>query len=412
MERKPSIAKLVKIKIMAKMISLDKKPMVNISIIGDEGSGKTKLRYAIAKYFWPKSKEPYSTKPVPPSLRECGSSDPSKRFEYETERRHYSQLNFLGDPFSYLQGLALGTAQIDGVILLVTASEGVMPQTKLCVMLARQMSVPGLVVFINKTDLIEDAGDLGLIEIEIRALLDQYGFDRERTPIVKGSALQAINGEAEEMEAIVTLMEAADQYIPTPVRTAEKPFLMPIEDVFSITDRGTVITGKLEKGCINTGDPVEIIGMRKEGEKPLISVIKGVDMFRKTLDRAEAGDNAGLILQGIDKDTIHRGMVICDPGSVNQAKAFSAEVFLSEIHQGAHTTSDFNGYKLYFRLRTASVTGQITLAKEIDVVLPGGKFHMEVTLDKAIAMEIGLPFCITTEKGPSIGAGRIIQILE
>ena len=396
---------------MAKMISLDKKPTVNISVIGDEGSGIRKLRYAMAKYFSPKLKDPDSAKPIPPEERECGSSiDPSTKFEYETERRNYLQASF-SDPVTYLRGLVSGAAQIDAAILLVAASEGVMPQTKWCVMRARQLRVPKLVVFINKTDLIEGAEDLGLIQIEIRALLDQYHFDGKQTPIIKGSALKAVDGEAKGMEAIISLMDAVDQYIPTPAKVTEEPFLMPIEDVFSITG-STWITGRVEKGCANTGDPVEVIGMIKEGEKPLTSVVTGIEMFRKMQNSAEAGDNAGFILQGIDHDAIHRGMVIGAPGSVNQAKVFSGEVFMLGINEGAPKTSYFSGYTLHFRLRTASVIGQITLAKEVDVLLPEDTVHLEVTLEKAIAMEIGLPFYITTDKGRSIGAGRITQILE
>lgn len=396
---------------MAKMISRDKKPTVNIIISGDERSGIRKLRYAMAKYFSPKLKDPDSVKPIPPEEVECGSSiDPSTKFEYETERRNYSQASF-SDPVTYLSGLVSGAAQIDGAILLVAASEGVMPQTKWCVMRARQLRVPRLVVFINKTDLIENAEDLGLIEIEIRTLLDQYHFDGKQTPIIKGSALKAINGEAEGMEAIITLMDTVDQYIPTPAKATEKPFLMPIEDVFSVTGRGTVATGRIERGVINSGDPVEIVGMQKEGEKPLTAVITGVEMFRKILTRGEAGDNAGIILQGIDKDAIHRGMVIGDPGSVNQGKVFSGEVFMLGINEGAPKTSYCSGYNLHFLLRTASVIGQITLPKENDVLLPGDTVHMEVTLEKAIAIEIGLPFTIR-EKGRLIGAGRITQILE
>lgn len=396
---------------MAKMISRNKKPTVNIIITGDQHSGIRKLRYAMAKYFSPKLTDPDSAKPIPPEERECGSSiDPSTKFEYETERRNYLQASF-SDPVTYLSGLVSGAAQIDGAILLVAASEGVMPETKWCVMRARQLRVPRLVVFINKTDLIEDAEDLRLIQIEIRALLEQYHFDGKQTPIIKGSALKAVNGEAKGREAIITLMDAVDQYIPTPAKVIKEPFLMPIEDAFSITG-STWITGRVEKGCINTGDPVEIIGMMKEGENPLTSVVTGIEMFRKMQNRAEAGDNAGFILQGIDHDAIHRGMVICAPGSVNQGKVISGEVFMLGVNEGAPKTSYFSGYNLHFRFRTASVIGQITLPKEIDVVPPGDTIHMEVTLEKAVAMEIGLPFYITTDRGRSIGAGRITQIFE
>jgi elongation factor Tu len=300
---------------------------------------------------------------------------------------------------------------MDGAILVVAATDGPMPQTREHILLARQVGVPKIVVFMNKVDLVDDAEMLELVEMEVRELLDQYGFDGSNSAIIKGSALKALEGDAGGVQAVMDLMNAVDEQIPEPVRDIDKPFLMPIEDVFSITGRGTVATGRIERGIINTGDTVQIVGMMKEGEKPITSTVTGVEMFRKILDRGEAGDNAGLLLRGIEKDQIHRGMVICKPDSVKPHKKFKAEVYVLSKEEGGRHTPFFNGYRPQFYFRTTDVTGDCKLPENVEMVMPGDNVTLDVTLINTIAMEKGLRFAIR-EGGRTVGAGQVTEILD
>jgi len=310
-----------------------------------------------------------------------------------------------------VKNMVTGAAQMDGAILVVAATDGPMPQTREHILLARQVGVPKIVVFMNKVDLVDDEEMLELVEMEVRELLDQYEFDGDNASIIPGSALKALEGDADAVAAIKALMAAVDADIPEPVRLTDKPFLMPIEDVFSITGRGTVATGRIETGVINTSDPVEIIGMMKEGEKPLTSVITGVEMFRKILDRGEAGDNAGLLLRGIDKETIKRGMVICAPNSVKPHKKFKCEVYVLGKDEGGRHTPFFNGYRPQFYFRTTDVTGDVSLPDGVEMVMPGDNVSLEVQLISSIAMTKGLRFAIR-EGGRTVGAGQVTEILE
>ena len=300
---------------------------------------------------------------------------------------------------------------MDGAILVVAATDGPMPQTREHILLARQVGVPKIVVYMNKVDLVDDEEMLELVEMEVRELLDQYEFDGDNASIIKGSALKALEGDADAQQSIRELMEAVDNDIPEPVRLTDQPFLMPIEDVFSITGRGTVATGRIERGVINTSDNVEIIGMMAEGAKPMTSVVTGVEMFRKILARGEAGDNAGLLLRGIDKDEIRRGQVICAPGSVNPHKKFKCEVYVLSKEEGGRHTPFFNGYRPQFYFRTTDVTGDCKLPDGVEMVMPGDNVTMEVTLINTIAMEKGLRFAIR-EGGRTVGAGQVTEIIE
>jgi elongation factor Tu len=300
---------------------------------------------------------------------------------------------------------------MDGAILVVAATDGPMPQTREHILLARQVGVPKIVVFMNKVDLVDDEEMLELVEMEVRELLDQYEFDGDNASVVQGSALKALEGDAGAVAKIMELMDAVDSDIPEPERLVDQPFLMPIEDVFSITGRGTVATGRIERGVINTGDPVEIVGMMAEGEKPLNSTITGVEMFRKILARGEAGDNAGLLLRGIDKTTIRRGMVICKPGSVKPHKHFKCEVYVLSKDEGGRHTPFFNGYRPQFYFRTTDVTGDVELPENVEMVMPGDNVTLTVKLINTIAMEKGLRFAIR-EGGRTVGAGQVTEIIE
>ncbi|MDX1407987.1 MAG: elongation factor Tu, partial [Saprospiraceae bacterium] len=311
----------------------------------------------------------------------------------------------------YVKNMVTGAAQMDGAILVVAATDGPMPQTREHILLARQVGVPKIVVYMNKVDLVDDEEMLELVEMEVRELLDQYEFDGDNASIIKGSALKALEGDADAQQSIRELMEAVDNDIPEPVRLTDQPFLMPIEDVFSITGRGTVATGRIERGVINTSDNVEIIGMMAEGAKPMTSVVTGVEMFRKILARGEAGDNAGLLLRGIDKDEIRRGQVICAPGSVNPHKKFKCEVYVLSKEEGGRHTPFFNGYRPQFYFRTTDVTGDCKLPDGVEMVMPGDNVTMEVTLINTIAMEKGLRFAIR-EGGRTVGAGQVTEIIE
>jgi elongation factor Tu len=310
----------------------------------------------------------------------------------------------------YVKNMVTGAAQMDGAILVCAATDGPMPQTREHILLARQVGVPQIVVFMNKVDLVDDPEMLELVEMELRELLSSYQFDGDNAAIIQGSALKALEGDAGAKQKILDLMAAVDEQIPEPTRDVDKPFLMPIEDVFSITGRGTVATGRIERGVINTGDPVEIIGMMKAGEKPLTSTVTGVEMFRKILERGEAGDNAGILLRGIEKDAIRRGMVIIKPGSVKPHAHFKCEIYVLGKDEGGRHTPFFNGYRPQFYFRTTDVTGDVQLPAGVEMVMPGDNVSLEVKLISPIAMEKGLRFAIR-EGGRTVGAGQVTEII-
>src|SRR6187455_210536 len=389
------------------------KPHVNIGTIGHVDHGKTTLTAAITSVLADMGlakKASYDSIDAAPEEKERGITVNTAHVEYETLKRHYAHVDCPGHA-DYVKNMVTGAAQMDGAILVVAATDGPMPQTREHILLARQVGVPKIVVFMNKVDLVDDPEMLELVEMEVRELLDQYGFDGGNAAVIKGSALKALEGETKGVEAINELMNAVDTQIPDPIRDVDKPFLMPIEDVFSITGRGTVATGRIERGIINTGETVSIIGMMKEGEKPLTSTVTGVEMFRKILDRGEAGDNAGLLLRGIEKDQIHRGMVICKPESVKPHKKFKCEVYVLGKDEGGRHTPFFNGYRPQFYFRTTDVTGDVKLPDGVEMVMPGDNVTLDVTLINTIAMEKGLRFAIR-EGGRTVGAGQVTEILD
>ncbi len=389
------------------------KPHVNIGTIGHVDHGKTTLTAAITYVLSEMGlakKASYDSIDAAPEEKERGITINTAHVEYETKARHYAHVDCPGHA-DYVKNMVTGAAQMDGAILVVAATDGPMPQTREHILLARQVGVPKIVVFMNKVDLVDDPEMLELVEMEVRELLEQYGFDGNHSAIIKGSALRALEGEAGGKAAIMELMDAVDTQIPNPVREIDKPFLMPVEDVFSITGRGTVATGRIERGVINTGESVQIIGMMKDGEKPLVSTVTGVEMFRKILDRGEAGDNAGLLLRGIEKDQIHRGMVICKPDSVKPHKKFKCEVYVLGKDEGGRHTPFFNGYRPQFYFRTTDVTGDVKLPEGVEMVMPGDNVALEVTLINTIAMEKGLRFAIR-EGGRTVGAGQVTEILD
>jgi len=398
---------------MAKETFERNKPHLNIGTIGHVDHGKTTLTAAITFVLSEKGlaeKQDYSTIDGAPEERERGITINTAHVEYETEKRHYAHVDCPGHA-DYVKNMVTGAAQMDGAIIVVAATDGPMPQTREHILLARQVGVPELVVFMNKVDLVDDEEMLELVEMEVRELLSSYEFDGDNTPIIMGSALKALEGEAGAQAKIMELMDACDSYIPEPVRLTDKPFLMPIEDVFSITGRGTVATGRIERGVINTGDAVEIIGMMADDAKPLTSVVTGVEMFRKILTRGEAGDNAGILLRGIAKEDIKRGMVICAPKSVNPHKHFKAEVYVLSKDEGGRHTPFFNGYRPQFYFRTTDVTGDVNLPTGVEMVMPGDNVSLEVKLINTIAMEKGLRFAIR-EGGRTVGAGQVTEIIE
>ena len=398
---------------MAKETFQRTKPHVNIGTIGHVDHGKTTLTAAITSVLADMGlakKASYDSIDAAPEEKERGITINTAHVEYETVARHYAHVDCPGHA-DYVKNMVTGAAQMDGAILVVAATDGPMPQTREHILLAHQVGVPKIVVFMNKVDLVDDAEMLELVEMEVRELLEQYGFDGNNSAIIKGSALKALEGEAGGVASIKELMDAVDVQIPNPVREIDKPFLMPVEDVFSITGRGTVATGRIERGVINTGDTVQIIGMMKEGEKPLTSTVTGVEMFRKILDRGEAGDNAGLLLRGIEKDQIHRGMVICKPDSVKPHKKFKCEVYVLGKDEGGRHTPFFNGYRPQFYFRTTDVTGDCKLPEGVEMVMPGDNVALEVTLINTIAMEKGLRFAIR-EGGRTVGAGQVTEILD
>ncbi|MCC6722726.1 MAG: elongation factor Tu [Bacteroidia bacterium] len=386
------------------------KPHVNIGTIGHVDHGKTTLTAAITKVLAERGlSEARSFESIDsaPEEKERGITINTAHVEYSTANRHYAHVDCPGHA-DYVKNMVTGAAQMDGAIIVVAATDGPMPQTKEHILLARQVGVPRLVVFMNKVDMVDDEELLEIVEMEIRDLLKFYEFDADNTPIIRGSALGGLNGEAKWVEKIVELMDAVDNWVPIPTRLTDKPFLMPIEDVFSITGRGTVATGRIERGVINVGDAVDIIGM---GAQNITSTVTGVEMFRKLLDRGEAGDNAGLLLRGIDKDQIRRGMVICAPKSVHPHKKFKAEVYVLSKEEGGRHTPFFNKYRPQFYFRTTDVTGEITLPENTEMVMPGDNLTITVELINPIAMEKGLKFAIR-EGGRTVGAGQVTEILD
>lgn len=398
---------------MAKETFERTKPHLNIGTIGHVDHGKTTLTAAITSVLAQEGlaeKKSYDSIDAAPEEKERGITINTAHVEYQTVNRHYAHVDCPGHA-DYVKNMVTGAAQMDGAILVVAATDGPMPQTREHILLARQVGVPNIVVFMNKVDLVEDEEMLELVEMEVRELLSQYQFDGDNASIIKGSALKALEGDAKAVEAIKELMNAVDNDIKEPVRLVDQPFLMPIEDVFSITGRGTVATGRIERGVINVGDPVEIVGMMRDGEKPLTSTVTGVEMFRKLLQRGEAGDNAGILLRGIDKEAIRRGMVICKPGSVKPHKHFKCEVYVLSKDEGGRHTPFFNGYRPQFYFRTTDVTGDCKLPDGIEMVMPGDNVSMEVKLLNTIAMEKGLRFAIR-EGGRTVGAGQVTEIID
>jgi elongation factor Tu len=386
------------------------KPHVNIGTIGHVDHGKTTLTAAITLNLADKGLATFASFDSidnAPEEKERGITINTAHIEYQTENRHYAHVDCPGHA-DYVKNMVTGAAQMDGAIIVVAATDGPMPQTREHILLARQVGVPRLVVFMNKVDLVDDEELLELVEMEIRDLLSFYEFDGDNTPVIQGSALGALNKEPKWVERVMDLMVACDEWIPLPERDQDKPFLMPVEDVFSITGRGTVATGRIETGIINTGDPVDIIGM---GAEKLKSVVTGVEMFRKILDQGQAGDNAGLLLRGIDKDAITRGMVIAAPGSVTPHKKFKAEVYILKKEEGGRHTPFHNRYRPQFYFRTTDVTGEITMPEGVEMVMPGDNLTIEVNLIAAIAMSKNLRFAIR-EGGRTVGAGQVTEILD
>ncbi len=395
---------------MAKETFDRSKPHVNIGTIGHVDHGKTTLTAAITRVLSEKGlaeQRDFSSIDNAPEEKERGITINTAHVEYQTDNRHYAHVDCPGHA-DYVKNMVTGAAQMDGAILVVAATDGPMPQTREHILLARQVGVPALVVFMNKVDLVDDPELIELVEMEVRELLSFYEFDGDNIPVIQGSALGGLNGEAEWVEKIIELMDAVDNHIPLPERLIDKDFLMPVEDVFSITGRGTVATGRIERGVINSGDAVDILGM---GAENLKSTVTGVEMFRKILDRGEAGDNTGLLLRGIEKTDIRRGMVICKPGSVTPHAHFKAEVYVLSKEEGGRHTPFFNKYRPQFYLRTTDVTGEIKLPEGVEMVMPGDNVTIEVELINKVAMEKGLRFAIR-EGGRTVGAGQVTEILD
>jgi elongation factor Tu len=395
---------------MAKETFDRSKPHVNIGTIGHVDHGKTTLTAAITNVLADAGlaeKQDYSAIDAAPEERERGITINTAHVEYETTNRHYAHVDCPGHA-DYVKNMVTGAAQMDGAILVVAATDGPMPQTREHILLARQVGVPKIVVFMNKVDLVDDEEMLELVEMEVRELLSSYEFDGDEAAVIPGSALKALEGDADAVAQINALMEAVDEQIPLPERDVDKPFLMPIEDVFSITGRGTVATGRIERGVINTGDAVDIVGF---GDEKLVSTCTGVEMFRKILDRGEAGDNAGLLLRGIEKEALKRGMVICKPNSVTPHTKFTCEIYVLSKEEGGRHKPFFNGYRPQFYFRTTDVTGAISLPENTEMVMPGDNLTITVELIAPIAMEKGLRFAIR-EGGRTVGAGQVTEILD
>jgi elongation factor Tu len=342
-----------------------------------------------------------------PEERERGITIATAHVEYETDARHYAHVDCPGHA-DYVKNMVTGAAQMDGAILVVAATDGPMPQTREHILLARQVGVPQIVVFMNKVDLVDDEELLELVELEVRELLSSYEFDGDNIPVIQGSALGALNGEAEHEESIIELMKAVDETIPTPERDVDKPFLMPVEDVFSITGRGTVATGRIERGVLKINDEIEIVGIVEE---PMKTVVTGIEMFRRMLDQGQAGDNAGILLRGINKEQLQRGMVLCKPGSITPHKKFECEVYVLSKDEGGRHTPFFKGYRPQFYFRTTDVTGACELPDGVEMVMPGDNVKLNVELIQPVAMEEGLRFAIR-EGGRTVGAGVVTKILD
>ena len=396
---------------MAKETFVRTKPHVNIGTIGHVDHGKTTLTAAISKVLSEKgfgSEEIKSFDQIDnaPEEKERGITINTAHIEYETAKRHYAHVDCPGHA-DYVKNMVTGAAQMDGAIIVVAATDGPMPQTREHVLLARQVNVPRLVVFLNKCDMVEDEEMLELVEMEMRELLDQYDYDGDNTPIIRGSALGALNGVDKWVEKVMELMDAVDEWIPLPPRDLDKPFLMPVEDVFSITGRGTVATGRIETGRVKVGDEVELLGLGEDKK----SVVTGVEMFRKILDEGEAGDNVGLLLRGIDKNEIKRGMVLCHPGQIKPFKKFKASIYVLKKEEGGRHTPFGNKYRPQFYLRTMDCTGEITLPEGVEMVMPGDNVEITVELIYAVALNKGLRFAIR-EGGRTVGSGQITEIFE
>ena len=396
---------------MAKETFVRTKPHVNIGTIGHVDHGKTTLTAAISKVLHERgfgSEEIKSFDQIDnaPEEKERGITINSSHIEYETETRHYAHVDCPGHA-DYVKNMVTGAAQMDGAILVCAATDGPMPQTREHILLAKQVNVPKIVVFLNKVDLVDDPEMLDLVEMEVRDLLGFYDFD-EDCPIIRGSALGALNGEKEWEDKVMDLMNAVDSYIPIPVRENEKPFLMPIEDIFSITGRGTVVTGRIETGTIHVNDPVELVGF---GDAPRSTTVTGVEMFRKLLDQGEAGDNVGLLLRGIDKKDVKRGEVVAKPGSITPHTDFSAQIYVLKKEEGGRHTPFHNHYRPQFFIRTLAVTGEITLPEGTEMVMPGDHVEIKVHLITPVALNEGLRFAIR-EGGRTVGAGQVGKIIE
>ncbi len=397
---------------MAKETFVRTKPHVNIGTIGHVDHGKTTLTAAISKVLtdkgFTKAEEARSFDQIDnaPEEKERGITINSSHIEYETANRHYAHVDCPGHA-DYVKNMVTGAAQMDGAILVVAATDGPMPQTREHILLARQVNVPKIVVFMNKVDLVDDPEMLDLVEMEIRDLLKFYGFD-EDCPIIRGSALGALNGDPKWEEKVMELMDAVDTYIPIPVRENEKPFLMPIEDIFSITGRGTVVTGRIETGTIHVNDAVELVGF---GDAPRATTVTGVEMFRKLLDQGEAGDNVGLLLRGIDKKDVKRGEVVAKPGSITPHTDFKAQIYVLKKEEGGRHTPFHNHYRPQFFIRTLDVTGEITLPEGTEMVMPGDNVEITVKLITPVALNEGLRFAIR-EGGRTVGAGQVTKIID
>ena len=395
---------------MAKETFNRSKPHVNIGTIGHVDHGKTTLTAAITTVLAKKGLSElrsFDSIDNAPEEKERGITINTSHVEYETANRHYAHVDCPGHA-DYVKNMVTGAAQMDGAIIVVAATDGPMPQTREHVLLARQVNVPRLVIFMNKCDMVDDEEMLELVEMDMRELLSSYDFDGDNTPVIRGSALGALNGEAQWEDKVMELMEAVDTWIPLPPRDIDKPFLMPVEDVFSITGRGTVATGRIETGVIHTGDEVQIIGL---GAENLKSVVTGVEMFRKILDEGQAGDNVGLLLRGIDKNEIKRGMVIAKPGQVKPHSRFKASVYVLKKEEGGRHTPFHNKYRPQFYIRTLDVTGEITLPEGVEMVMPGDNVEINVELIYPVACSVGLRFAIR-EGGRTVGSGQITEILD
>lgn len=384
------------------------KPHVNIGTIGHVDHGKTTLTAAITTVLGKKglaNPQDYASIDAAPEERERGITINTAHVEYETDKRHYAHIDAPGHA-DYVKNMITGAAQMDGAILVVSATDGPMPQTREHILLSRQVGVKYLIVFLNKVDLVDDEELIDLVEMEVRELLNEYGFPGDDTPVIKGSALKALQGDPEAEVAINELMETVDDYIPTPERDTDKPLLLPVEDVFSITGRGTVASGRIDRGAVRVGDEIEIIGIKPETKK---AVVTGVEMFRKTLDYGEAGDNVGILLRGIQREDIERGQVIAKPGSITPHTKFKAEVYVLTKEEGGRHTPFFNNYRPQFYFRTTDVTGTIVLPEGTEMVMPGDNVTIEVELIHPVAIEQGTTFSIR-EGGRTVGSGMVTEI--